>query len=113
MGSGGRGQHQPAQGGAVPDPTILEFRYRPAGSGVDPTSGEADQVDARRAELARQLNASIYKVGQSLTDQADDEVELTFFCACGCMAEVKRSLRDYVTRGAVVAGHARRTPFHT
>ena len=35
-------------------------------------------------------------------------VKLTFFCACGCMAEVKRSLRDYVVRGAIIAGHSRR-----
>jgi hypothetical protein len=46
-----------------------------------------------RADLARQLNASIYKAGQSRPGD-DEEVELTFYCACGCMAEVKRSLRD-------------------
>lgn len=58
-----------------------------------------------RADLARQLNASIYKAGQSRAGD-DGEVELTFDCACGCMAEVRRSLRDYVIRGVIVPGHA-------
>jgi hypothetical protein len=58
-----------------------------------------------RVDLARQLNASIFKAAQS-ADHKEDE-EFAFVCACGCMAEVKRSLRDYVTRGAIVTGHAR------
>src|SRR5690242_18066170 len=92
MGSGRRGTaHRLGQRGAVPDPTILELRYRPSEEGPDVT----------RADLARQLNASIYKACRSLTDAEDEELELTFFCACGCMAEIKRSLRDYVTRGAI------------
>jgi hypothetical protein len=89
----------------VPDPVILELRFRPPVTSAGSTTDDAD--DLTRADLARQLNASIYKAGQSLTDRRDDEFELTFFCACGCMAEVKRSLRDYVARGAVVAGHRR------
>jgi hypothetical protein len=110
MGSGERGPaRRLAQRGAVPDPVILELRYRPPESEEDSIPGVADQVEAdlARADLARQLNASIYKVAQSLHHQGDEEFELTFFCACGCMTEVKRSLRDYVTGGAVVAGHAR------
>jgi hypothetical protein len=74
---------------------------------VDSTNEAREQRNATRIDLARQLNASIYKAGQSLAEQEDEEFELTFFCACGCMAEVKRSLRDYVIRGAIVAGHAR------
>jgi hypothetical protein len=58
-----------------------------------------------RADLARQLNTSIYKAAESFGHRDDEE--LTFVCACGCMAEVKRSLQDYVTRGAIVTGHAR------
>jgi hypothetical protein len=69
---------------------------------ADDDSGEESRVD-----LARQLNASIYKAGQSFAHPEDEEFELTFFCACGCMAEVKRSLADYVARGAIVAGHVR------
>ena len=68
---------------------------------------EGDARDeAARADLARRLNASICDVGQSAATRKDTDFELTFFCACGCMAEVKRSLQDYVTRGAIVAGHA-------
>jgi hypothetical protein len=108
MGSGRRGTaRRLAQRGAVPDPVILEFRYRPERTGFDSTSEADEQGDATRVDLARQLNASIYKAGQSLSAEEDEEFELTFFCACGCMAEVKRSLRDYVIRGAIVAGHAR------
>lgn len=92
--------------GAVPDPVILEFRCRPPDGGADSTTG-AEPGDVTGAEVARQLNASIYKAGLSLTDQRDEEFELAFFCACGCMTEVKRSLQDYVSRGAVVDGHSR------
>jgi hypothetical protein len=43
MGSGGRGSaHRPAQRGAVPDPVILELRFRPPEEGGDPA------VDDRR-----------------------------------------------------------------
>jgi hypothetical protein len=58
-----------------------------------------------RVDLARRLNASIYNAAQSSGHREDEE--LSFVCACGCMAEVKRSLRDYVTRGAIATGHAR------
>jgi hypothetical protein len=98
-------EHQPAQRGAVPDPVILEFRFRPPES--DEGTEDADESDVRSAELARQLNASIYKAALSVAGHREEESQLTFFCACGCMAEVKRSLRDYVTRGAIVTGHAR------
>jgi hypothetical protein len=112
MGSGQRGtERQTAQPGARSDPVILEFRYRPPDDDTDsPTETLEQEVAVRRAELARQLNASIYKTGESLTDHRDEEFELTFFCACGCMTEVKRSLRDYVARGALAAGHARPVP---
>ena len=89
--------HRVAQRGALPDPVILEIRQRPPES-----DSEA------RADLALQLNAEIYKAGQSSAHEKDEEFELTFFCACGCMAEVKRWLRDYVVRGAIIAGHSRR-----
>lgn len=95
-----------AQRGAVSDPVILEFRFRPYESGAD-VNTEGTGQDASRAELARRLNASIYKAGQSLRSQRGEEFELTFFCACGCLAEIRRSLREYVTRGAVLAGHSR------
>lgn len=99
MGSGRRGTaHRAAQRGAVPDPVILEIRYRPPESDAE-----------TRIDRALQLNAEIYKAAQSSARHEDDEVELTFFCACGCMAEVKRSLRDYVARGAIIAGHSRHT----
>ena len=109
MGAERRGTaHRPAQRGAVPDPVILELRYRPPESGSDRTdrpTGDADPEDLTRVDLARQLNSSIYKAAQSSGHRGDEE--LSFVCACGCMAEVKRSLRDYVTKGAIVTGHAR------
>jgi hypothetical protein len=76
-------------------------------SGGDSVSAGTDQEELR-AELARQLNASIYKTGRSLTDEQGGDVELTFSCACGCMAEVKRSLQEYVMRGALLPGHSRK-----
>jgi hypothetical protein len=97
---------RPTERGGVPDPVILDLRYRPE-RGPDGITGDDDSQDITRAELALQLNASIFKAGQSLADREDDDFELTFLCACGCMAEVKRSLQDYVIRGAVIAGHAR------
>jgi hypothetical protein len=101
MGSGRRGSaHRVAQQGAVPDPVILEIRYRPPES-------DSESDSETRTDLALQLNAEIYKAGQSLAHHEDEELELTFFCACGCMAEVKRSLRDYVARGAIITGHSR------
>lgn len=109
MGSGQRGtERQTAQPGARSDPVILEFRYRPPDDDTDsPTETLEQEVAVRRAELARQLNASIYNAGQSLADQDDENFELTFVCACGCMAEIRRSLREYAIRGAVVDGHSR------
>ena len=90
----------------MPDPVILELRYRPP----DTDRGyveEGGADDVTRADLARQLNASIYKAAEACAGEEDEELEFTFFCACGCMAEVKRSLRDYAARGVIVAGHSR------
>lgn len=103
--AGGR----PVEREGRPDPVILELRYRPTDGGSERVPEDDDSGDASRVELARQLNASIYKAGQSFAHPEDEAFELTFFCACGCMAEVKRSLQDYVTQGAIVAGHARPT----
>ena len=108
MGSGKKGAARPDPRGAVPDPVILEFRFRPAETGEDSTTEDAHQKDlTARADLARSLNASIYKAGLSLADQSDEEFELTFYCACGCLGEVRRSLPEYVRRGAVIVGHSR------
>lgn len=98
---------QPAHGGKVPDPTILELRYRPPESGSDQIAGNADAEGISRADLACQLNTSIYKAARALAGHDEETFEVTFFCACGCMTEVKRSLQEYVTRGAIVTGHAR------
>ena len=107
MGSGGRGTAgEPANGGHVPDPVILELRFRPPEGSSDQISGDAHRESIRRADLALQLNASIYNAAQSLAHD-EETFEVTFFCACGCMAEVRRSLRDYVMRGAIVTGHGR------
>jgi hypothetical protein len=108
VGSGEKGAgHRLAQRGAVPDPIILELRYRPPESDTESLAEAEDQTGGTRAELARKLNASIYKAGLSLANR-EEEFKLTFFCACGCMAEIKRSLRQYVSHGAVLEGHSRR-----
>jgi hypothetical protein len=108
MGSGGRRTaRQPTEGVDVRDPVILEVRYRPVEDDAASTTEPPDQEYISRAELARQLNASIYKAGRSLADLKDEDFELTFFCACGCMAEIRRSLRDYASAGAVLEGHSR------
>jgi len=100
MGSERRETPHRAAHPAIPDPVILEFRYRPEADATEPATENA-KTHLSRAELARQLNASIYRAGQGLSDQGDEDFELAFVCACGCMAEVRRSLREYVIRGAV------------
>jgi hypothetical protein len=108
MGSERRGTTDgTAQPGAAFDPVILEIRYRPATARPESQAENSPQTAVEKAELARQLNASIYNAGQSLADQDDENFELTFVCACGCMAEIRRSLREYAIRGAVVDGHSR------
>jgi hypothetical protein len=108
MGSGSRGPAgRASERHGVPDPVILDFQYRPPERRTDSTAEGAERGDAATAELARRVNASIYKLGQSLTEERDEEFELTFFCACGCMTEVRRSLQSYVAGGAVVDGHLR------
>jgi hypothetical protein len=106
MGSGRRGtEHRQVERSGVPDPVILELRYRPPESGPDGTAGDGAPEKLSRADLARQVNSFIYKAAQSSGYQED--AEFTFVCACGCLAEVTRSLRDYVAIGAIVTGHAR------
>jgi hypothetical protein len=90
----------------VPDPVILELRFRPPENGSEWTPKDGETSDLERADVARQLNASIYNAARAISAEGDEH-ELTFFCACGCLAEVKRSLPDYVAHGAIVAGHAR------
>jgi len=76
-------ERRPAQHDFLPDPITLEFRFRPPERGGKSVAEDAEQSDVTSAELARQLNASIYKVGLSLADQREQEFQLTFFCACG------------------------------
>jgi hypothetical protein len=62
-----------------------------------------------RAELARQLNGAIYEVGRSFSDGDEEDFSVTFYCECGCMAEIKLLLREYdVGAGASIEGHSRR-----
>jgi hypothetical protein len=66
--------------------------------------GEDSQV--AKAGLARELNNQIRKIGSSLTEAGDADETLTFFCECGCMAEIQLSLPEYVARGALSEGHS-------
>jgi hypothetical protein len=70
-------------------------------------TGGDEHGDVTKADVARRLNSSIYDVGKSLATPTDDHFELTFFCECGCMAEVKLSFRGYeAVAGVYLGGHS-------
>jgi hypothetical protein len=65
-----------------------------------------DSESLSRAGLARELNLQIREIGQSLTQPADADEELTFFCECGCLAPVKLTIAAFdAAGGALVQGH--------
>lgn len=63
------------------------------------------------AEVAREVNAQIRAIAESL-DADDDHAETyTFFCECGCLHTVTLTLADFlVARAAFVAGHQPAAP---
>jgi len=65
--------------------------------------GEETDSEARtKANIARELNMQIREIGGSLQAGGDP---LTFYCECGCMAEVKRTVREYDAAGALAESH--------
>jgi hypothetical protein len=69
---------------------------------VEPIGSAASDA----AAAAREVNAQIRAIAESLA--ADDEAEemYTFFCECGCLHTVTLTLADFlVARAAFVAGH--------
>jgi hypothetical protein len=58
------------------------------------------------AEVARQLNAQIREIAESLAAQGDESHKYTFFCECGCLQPLARTLPDIAREGFALAdGH--------
>jgi hypothetical protein len=59
-----------------------------------------------RATAAREVNARISEVAETLTAEGD-EATYTFFCECGCLEPVPLTLAGYAdAAGALREGHA-------
>jgi hypothetical protein len=70
---------------------------------IDPAE-ESDSASSTRADIARDLNRAIWAIADGLPADSDAE-RLTFYCECGCLAEVKLSLTEYGRNGARADGH--------
>jgi hypothetical protein len=58
------------------------------------------------AEVARQVNAQIREIAESLAIQGEDEHKYTFFCECGCLYPLERTLDQLARDGSALAeGH--------
>jgi hypothetical protein len=60
------------------------------------------------ADLARELNGEICRVGRSLPGMTEGSEELTFYCECGCLDPVHLSIANFdALGGALLDGHSR------
>jgi hypothetical protein len=58
------------------------------------------------AEVARQVNAQIREIAESLAIRGDDGHKYTFFCECGCLQPLARTLAEVTREGFALAdGH--------
>jgi hypothetical protein len=58
------------------------------------------------AEVARQVNAQIREIAESLAIQGDEGHKYTFFCECGCLQALERTLEEVARDGfALAEGH--------
>jgi hypothetical protein len=58
------------------------------------------------AEVARQVNAQIREIAESLAIQGDEGHKYTFFCECGCLEPLERTLDEVARDGfALAKGH--------
>jgi hypothetical protein len=63
------------------------------------------------AEVARQVNAQIREIAESLATQGDESHEYTFFCECGCLQPLTRTLPELTRQGfALAQGHPASRP---
>jgi len=58
-------------------------------------------------EVAREVNARIQEIAESLAARGEDGHRYTFFCECGCMRPVTLSLAAFAENGAFLDGHPR------
>jgi hypothetical protein len=58
------------------------------------------------AEVARQVNAQIREIAESLARPGDESHRYTFFCECGCLQPLERTLSEVTREGVALAeGH--------
>jgi hypothetical protein len=58
------------------------------------------------AEVARQVNAQISEIADSLAIRGDDGHKYTFFCECGCLQPVELALGAFrKSQQVLVDGH--------
>jgi hypothetical protein len=73
---------------------------------VEPAD-EADSQSVAKADLARELNCQIAKIGRQLTESGETN-ELAFYCECGCLKPLLLTLEAFdEAGGAVIDGHSR------
>jgi hypothetical protein len=73
-----------------------------------PHNAAGDDLPTRdsRADLACELNLQIRAIVRSLREPADSGEELTFFCECGCLSEVRLTVGTFDAEGgAWLEGH--------
>jgi hypothetical protein len=59
------------------------------------------------AEVARQVNAQIREIAESLAARGDDGHKYTFFCECGCLQAVELALpASLSSQHVLVDGHS-------
>jgi|tagenome__1003787_1003787.scaffolds.fasta_scaffold20859887_1 hypothetical protein len=80
---------------------------------MDSSVGPAKAAAPTAGDVAREVNAQIRAIAESLAanGEEDDEENYTFFCECGCLHTVTLTLADFlVARAAFVAGHKTAAP---
>jgi hypothetical protein len=79
---------------------------------MDSSVGPAKAAAPTGGDVAREVNAQIRAIAESLSANGEeDEESYTFFCECGCLHTVTLTLADFlVARSAFVAGHKTAAP---
>lgn len=59
-----------------------------------------------KAQLAREVNAQVREIAETLTEPNDRSDDFEFYCECGCFERLTLTLGEYDARGVVLLpGH--------